>query len=146
MDPKKFLREARLLLRNGGQVAIFGLDPHDPKMNWYFYDYFPGLRKIDLQRFLPHEEIGRAIVEAGFQDVIAKPVERIQKTYSGEQVLDDPFLDRSSTSQLQLISEDAYTQGMRAIISRIETGKETRADIRFVIDTPLYATIAKRKN
>ena len=145
-DTKKFLRDARLLLRNEGQLAIFGLDPHAPDAKWYFYDYFPGLKEIDLQRFLPHGEIGRAMVEAGFQDVVTRPAERIQKSYSGQEVLGDPFLDRTSTSQLQLISEEAYTQGRRAIISRFETDNESTGEVRFVIDHSLFATIAKHKN
>jgi len=145
-DAKRFLRDARLLLRNEGQLAIFGFDPHAPETNWYFYDCFSGLRETDLQRFLPHGEIGRALVEAGFQDVVTGPAERIQKTYLGQEVLGDPFLDRTSTSQLQLISEEAYTQGKRAIISRFETDNESTGEVRFVIDLPLFATIAKRKN
>ena len=112
----------------------------------YFYDCFSGLRETDLQRFLPHGEIGRALVEAGFQDVVTGPAERIQKTYLGQEVLGDPFLDRTSTSQLQLISEEAYTQGKRAIISRFETDNESTGEVRFVIGLPLFATIAKRKN
>ena len=145
-DAKKFLRDARLLLRNEGHLAIFGLDPHAPETNWYLYDYFSGLREIDLQRFLSRAEIGRALVEAGFQDVVTTTAERIQKTYSGREVLGDPFLDRTSTSQLQLISEEVYAQGKRAISSRFETDNESTGEVRFVIDTPLFATIAKRKN
>lgn len=142
-DPKKFLCDAKCLLRKTGRLAIFGLDPHVPEMNWYLYDYFPGLREIDLQRFVPHGQIARAGLEAGFQDVVTTPVERIQTTYYGQEVLSDPFLDRASTSQLQLISDEAYTLGKRAIISRLEGGNETKVDVRFVIDLTLCATIAK---
>jgi len=145
-DANKFLRDARLLLRSEGQLAIFGIDPHAPETNWYLYDYFSGLREIDLQRFLPHAAIRRALAEAGFHDAVTKTVERIQKTYSGQEVLGDPFLDRTSTSQLQLISEEAYAQGKRAIISRYETDNESGSEVRFVIDTPLFATTGKRKN
>jgi ubiquinone/menaquinone biosynthesis C-methylase UbiE len=49
-DPKKFLRDSRSLLRNNGRLAIFGLDPHAPEINWYFYDYFPGVKEKDLER------------------------------------------------------------------------------------------------
>lgn len=56
-DPKRFLRNASSLLRKAGRLAIFGLDPHDPEAKWYFYEYFPSLKEIDLQRFVPHNEI-----------------------------------------------------------------------------------------
>jgi ubiquinone/menaquinone biosynthesis C-methylase UbiE len=67
-DPKKFLRDSRLLLRNGGQLAIFGLDPHAPNTDWYLCDYFPGVRAVDLKRYLPVAEVERLMAEAGFSN------------------------------------------------------------------------------
>jgi SAM-dependent methyltransferase len=141
-DPKRFLRNARSLLRKSGRLAIFGLDPHEPDMNWYLYDYFPGLREIDLKRFVPHKQIVSMMNEAGFHNTFSRAAERIQKTYFGEQVLADPFLDRASLSQLQLISEKAYMQGKEAIISRLQiAGERGIGCLSFVIDHTLFATI-----
>jgi len=78
-DPKRFLRNARSLLRKTGRLAIFGLDPHEPEMKWYFYDYFPVLREIDLKRFVPHKEIVSMMTEAGFHKIVTRPVERISE-------------------------------------------------------------------
>lgn len=144
-DPKKFLRNARSLLRKTGRLAIFDLDPHQPEMNWYLYDYFPGLREIDLRRFVPHKEIVSMMTEAGFRNTFTRPAEHIQKTYFGEEVLADPFLDRASTSQLQIISEKAYMQGKEAIISRLQcAGERKRGCLSFIIDHHLFATIGRR--
>jgi ubiquinone/menaquinone biosynthesis C-methylase UbiE len=55
--PERFLRNSRLHLKNGGRLAIFGLDPHAPNTDWYLYDYFPGVRETDLARYLPTKEI-----------------------------------------------------------------------------------------
>jgi|SRR5579864_707294 len=144
-DPKRFLRNARSLLRENGRLAIFGLDPHEPEMNWYLYDYFPGLREIDLTRFVPHKKIVSMMTEAGFHNAFARPAERIQRTYLGEEVLADPFLDRASTSQLQLISEEAYRQGKEAIISRLRSAGERKMGcLSFIIDHTLFATIGTR--
>ena len=143
-DPERFLQDSRALLRRGGRLAIFGLDPHVPGVTWYFYDYFPGLKKIDLQRFLPHKKIGHLMAEVGFQNIATEPADRIQATYVGEEVLKDPFLDRTSTSQLQLISEEAYAQGKRAIISRIKSSNETNRRVSFNVDHHLFATIGTR--
>lgn len=98
-DPQKFLADSRRLLRTGGRLAIAGLDPHLAKMDWYLYDYFAGLREMDLARYLPHREIMRLMVEAGFRNAVAEAAEHIQKTFVGDTVLSDPFLERTSTSQ-----------------------------------------------
>ena len=48
-NPERFIRDSRLLLRTGDQLAIFGLDPHVPNTEWYLYDYFAGARETDLE-------------------------------------------------------------------------------------------------
>jgi hypothetical protein len=94
----KFLRNSRLLLRNSGRLAIFGLDPHTPGSDGYLYDYFPGVRVADLRRYPPTIEIKRLMAEAGFNDLSAEPAERIRKTFTDDSVFQDPFLVRQSTS------------------------------------------------
>jgi SAM-dependent methyltransferase len=146
-DPKRFLQNARSLLRKSGRLVIFGLDPHEPEEKWYFYNYFPGLREIDLTRFVPHKEIVSMMTEAGFHNTFARPAERIQKTYFGEEVLSHPFLDRVSTSQLQLISEKAYMEGKEAIVSRLESAGERKSGCpSFIIDHHLFATVGTRND
>jgi len=100
-----------LLLRNGGRLAISGLDPHAPGTEWYLYDYFPGVRVADLRRYPPTIEIKRLMAEAGFNDLSAEPAQRIQKTFTDDSVFQDPYLVRQSTSQLLLISEESYLDG-----------------------------------
>ena len=56
---ERFIRDSRDLLRTGGQLAIFGLDPHVPNTEWYLYDYFAGVREMDLERYVAHEELKR---------------------------------------------------------------------------------------
>jgi ubiquinone/menaquinone biosynthesis C-methylase UbiE len=68
-NPERFLRDSRVLLRTGGRLAIFGLDPHGPNTEWYLYDYFPGVREMDLLRYPDHEQLKRLITEAGFRNV-----------------------------------------------------------------------------
>ena len=142
-DPKKFLRDSRLLLRNGGQLAIFGLDPHAPNTDWYLYDYFPGVRGVDLKRYLPVAEVKRLMAEAGFSKPFAQPAEHIQKTFTGEAVFQDPFLVRESTSQLLLISEDVYLKGKRAITSAVQKAKRQKRSIFFRVDLTLFMTVGE---
>lgn len=41
--PERFIMEARRVLKPDGRLAIVGLNPHDPSVNWYIYDYFEGV-------------------------------------------------------------------------------------------------------
>ena len=85
--------------------------------------------------------------DAGFCNTYTRPAEHIQKTYFGEEVLADPFLDRDSTSQLQLISDKAYMEGKEAIISRLQSVGERKGGCpSFIIDHHLFATIGTRND
>lgn len=141
-NPEKFLEDSASRLRPSGRLAIFGIDPHLPDIKWYVYEHFPGLKEKDLERYLAHEEIAHLAVRAGFQRVHTKPVDRIQQTYLGEQVLHDPFLDRTSTSQLQMISEETYAQGKMNILGIIKNSKDENGLPTFIIDLPFLATVA----
>ena len=69
------------------------------------------------------------MTDAGFRNVVAEPVEHIDRTLVGEAVLGDPFLERSRTSQLLLISENDYARGKRAVHSARQ-GTKSRDGIR----------------
>jgi len=38
-DPECFIKEFHRLLRQGGTVAIIGMDPRDPYNQWYIYEF-----------------------------------------------------------------------------------------------------------
>lgn len=140
-DPKKFLGHCAQQLRVGGRLAIIGLDPHLPQTKWYLYDFFRGTREIDRKRFLPHAEIHRLMAEAGFQKITTVTAEHLKTTLVGRQVLGDPFLERTSTSQLQLISEEDYAAGRSSIASALERAEESNQILNFEVDLTISATI-----
>jgi ubiquinone/menaquinone biosynthesis C-methylase UbiE len=142
-DPKKFLSNSRLLLRNGGRLAIFGLDPHASGTDWYLYDYFSGVRDTDQARYLPTREIGRLMAQTGFRKIIAEPAEHIQKTFEGEAVFEDPFLVKESTSQLLLLSEVNYQGGQRAIAVAVEDARRHKRSVRFNVDLTLFGIVGE---
>jgi ubiquinone/menaquinone biosynthesis C-methylase UbiE len=142
-NPEQFLRDSNQLLRKSGRLAIFGLDPHAPGIEWYLYDYFAGVKDMDLARYLPHEEIKHLMIESGFQHVTSEPAERIRKTFVGEAVLSDPFLERSSTSQLMVIPEESYLSGKRRINLVVEQGKQGNTAITFTVDLMLFTTVGE---
>ncbi len=140
-DPEKFLRDSKLLLGTRGRIAIFGLDPHARGTQWYQYEYLPGLREKDLARYTPHEKVKKLLLRAGFQQVETDLVEHIHKTFAGEAVFGDPFLERFSSSQLLIISEEDYRAGRRAIASAIQAAEAHGRGILFEVNLMLFATV-----
>ena len=50
-DPQAFITEAYRVIRRGGALAIFGMDPQTEQDRWYLYEYFPGTYETDLERY-----------------------------------------------------------------------------------------------
>ncbi len=68
-DPRGFVRDARLMLRLGGVLAIIGMNPHAGRDRWYLYDYFPGTRETDLRRYPSSGTIIDWMIATGFDHV-----------------------------------------------------------------------------
>lgn len=118
-EPRVFLSEARRLLRSGGALAIIGMDPHAGRDRWYIYDYFKGTYETDLRRFPARETMVEWMSAAGFSRVEWELAERITHQLAGRDVFKDPTLQKNGTSQLALLTDEAYAAGL----SRIETAQ-----------------------
>lgn len=128
-DPHRFIAEARRLLRQGGALAIIGMDPHGGHDRWYLYDFFTGTYDTDLRRFPSKEVLSQWLVAAGFHTVDWCIAERIVHTIVGRAVFDDPILQKQGTSQLALLTDEAYALGMRRIeaaVAEAEAAGKTR--------------------
>lgn len=110
-----FIQEARRVLRDGGVLAVIGMDPRQQRYTWYVYDYFAGVYETDLARFPSWETVIDWMRAAGFQRVERWPVERIIDHKTSATVLDDPFLQRHASSQLALLSDAEYAAGVQRI-------------------------------
>ncbi|MEX2281949.1 MAG: methyltransferase domain-containing protein [Gemmatimonadota bacterium] len=53
MDAKRFVQEARRVLRPGGGLLTLGIDPHTGLDHWWLYDYFPSALAADRARYNP---------------------------------------------------------------------------------------------
>ncbi len=114
-----FIQEARRVLRDGGALAVIGMDPHGQRDTWYVYDYFEGVYETDLVRFPSWETVLDWMRAAGFQQVERRPVERIIDHKTSTTVLDDPFLQKNASSQLTLLSDAEYAAGVQRIKTAI---------------------------
>ncbi|MFH1635925.1 MAG: class I SAM-dependent methyltransferase [Chloroflexota bacterium] len=114
-QPQSFISEARRLLRPGGTLAILGQVPQDRRNRWFVYDYFDGTFETDLSRFQTWGTVTDWMILAGFEQIQWQPVQRISNHKYGREVLNDPFLQKDAVSQLALLSDQAYAEGMQRI-------------------------------
>ena len=133
-DGQAFVAEAVRLLRPGGSLVVIGFDPHDRRDEWYLYDYFPGTREVDLARFPCRGQILSWMLEAGLDRVTCQPVDHIHHSKMGRAVLDDPFLQKNSCSQLALLTDEAYTAGLERIHAALATAEARGKTLVFRTD------------
>lgn len=135
--PSAFVSDAARLLRPGGALAIVGLDPHQERDRWYLYDYFPEARGLDLQRYPSTDQLRTWMAASGFEPIETVEVERIQRRFNGGEILEDYFLQRKASSQLALLTDEAWAQGLRRIRMAIEEGEDQGTPPLFEVDLAL---------
>ncbi|HID33600.1 MAG TPA: class I SAM-dependent methyltransferase [Anaerolineae bacterium] len=119
-DPGRFWHAARRTLAPDGAIAVVGANPVAPGSAWYIYDYFEGVRALDEARFPPWEQVEAWMRDAGFGRVEGRVIHVVDAIFAGEEVFGDAFLAKNATSQLAMLSEEAYRAGierMRAAIA-----------------------------
>ena len=137
-DKAAFLVEARRVLRSAGGILTVGLDPHNGEDQWWVYDYFPAALAADRQRYLPTQRIRELMEAVGFSRCDTQVIQHLPREMTVSEARSGGFLDRTSTSQMMVISDEEYEAGLKRIESceRAEAGaKILRSDLR------LYATI-----
>lgn len=130
-DPLTFVYEARCVLRTGGALAIIGMDPQTEQDRWYLYDCFPGTCETDLARYPSGDMVLHWMKEAGFVGCERRIAARLEHDFIGRQVLSDPALQKNGTSQLSLLTEDAFTSGMARIREAIQLAERRGEEIVF---------------
>jgi SAM-dependent methyltransferase len=133
-SPVSFIAECRRVLRSGGQLLTIGLDPHQGNDQWWIYDYFPAALVLDCARYPSTATIRTWATDAGFRDVSTSIAQHIPGAVPFEQAVAEGLVDRTSTSQLMVISDADFDAGRaRLTLER----PVLRADLR------LYASIAR---
>jgi SAM-dependent methyltransferase len=132
-EPASFLTECRRVLRRGGAFMTIGLDPSTGLDRWWVYEFFPAALVADRQRYPTTKQIREMLAAAGFIDAHTSIAQHLPAERTLDAAEREGFLDRRSTSQLLVISDEEFESGMRRIR---EVRPILRADLR------LYATVA----
>ena len=148
-DPRSFIFEAWRLLAPGGALAVVGLDPHESAASWYVYQYFAGTYRTDLDRFPTRADLQTWMEAAGFELLEWRIAEQIDYSWFGREVFNDPFLKKESTSQLTLLSDDAYAAGLERIEAALTAAESEGRRLEFRSDLLLQMVtgfLGKAKN
>ena len=81
------------------------------------------------------------MIRAGFRAPETKEAQHIVRRMSAGAALDRNFVDRSVTSQLMILSEQEYQDGIDRIRSTKEAAATRGEDLVLTTDVRLYATV-----
>ena len=143
-DKRRFIAEARRVLRPGGGVLICGLDPHTGHERWWIYDYYDGALARDRERFTKTSTICELLSEAGFSRTHAAEVQRMASRHDAREALDAGLLDKSSTSQLALLDDAEYEAGIARLRTDIAAAAPRGERLMLDTDVRLHAATGWR--
>ena len=81
--------------------------------------------------------------EAGSVDVASSIAEQIRHSLSGQALLESPFLQKEGTSQLALLTDEAYAAGLRRIETAIGKAEAAGKTLTFPVDISLSMTVGR---
>ncbi len=143
-DKTGFIADVARVLSTGGAFCTICLDPHRGKPRWPIYEYFESTLAADLERYPPCERIRGWLDEAGFASSSTQVGQHIRTSTPAEAALRSPMMRKDGTSQLAILSDDAYEQGIEAIRRDAERAHDAGEDLVLETDLELMATLAIR--
>lgn len=141
VNKPQFLVEARRVLRIGGKFMSIGLDPHTGRDAWWVYEYFPETIRLDRERYVSTDILCEEMVRAGFVNCETWEVQHIFETVSADSKRRRGHFDRSYTSQLTILSDEEYGQGLQRIERAIVATSAMGQELFLNTDIRLYATV-----
>jgi ubiquinone/menaquinone biosynthesis C-methylase UbiE len=126
------VRAAYRLLRPGGAFAIVNFDPHEHQpTDWTIYQYFEGAYETDLKRFPALADQETMLSQAGFEKISSPVVQLIGSELFGQEILESYWLRKDSSSQLILLSEEAYQAGLQRLRQAVSEAQARGEQIVF---------------
>lgn len=138
--PTQAITEASRVLRPGGVFLSFGLDPHTSNDRWYVYDFFPPSPEHERERFPSADARTQWFQAAGFCDISIAVSERVRASMSLPEAERAGILERSSTSQSDVLSDSEY----KARPERLAAAAERDPSVRMVADLAIFATVGQK--
>ena len=114
-DHATFLKECRRVIRPNGGFMTIALDPYDGRDRWWVYDYFPRALTLDRERYPAVSRIRELLTAAGFGDTSTEVAEHLTGAVPYAEAHARGSTDRRATSQLMVISDEEYADGMRRL-------------------------------
>jgi len=139
---ERFMTEARRVLHNEGGILIIGLDPHTGLDHWWIYDYFPQVIDIDRRRFPSAISLRKSMQHNGFINCNTIETLHIPVKLSARSALQSGRLEKNTTSQLTILTEEEYNAGLSRLVKDIELKENQHEDLMIGADLRLYATTA----
>ncbi len=139
-DPERFVGEAMRVLRPGGVVATIGLDPGQGADSWYIYEYFTGVRESDCERYPSCDSIRGWFKAAGFEQASSSLAQHIEGAVDARPYLERGDAAKHTTSQLVLLSDEAYAKGLERIWSDVRSAEDQGRSLSLRVDLRLYVT------
>jgi ubiquinone/menaquinone biosynthesis C-methylase UbiE len=141
-DKPAFLVEVRRVLRSGGMFLTIGLNPHSGIDQWHVYDYFKESLEIDRQRYPSLDQLRAWMVETGFENCLTQQVEHWVYRIPAHEALEQGRLEKAATSQLSVLTDAEYQQGIQRIHADIQRADEGGQTLFLTADLRLYGTTA----
>jgi ubiquinone/menaquinone biosynthesis C-methylase UbiE len=139
-DKRRFLAEARRVLRPGGQVMTIGLDPHTGVDRWYVYEYFEPVVEIDKRRYPASSQIREWMRALEFSNIRTSEIQHLPARLSARTAIEEGRLDRGMTSQLAVLTDEQYRRGVDRILRALESAEARGETLCLCADLRLYAT------
>ena len=145
-NKRTFLVEARRVLRPGGRIMTIGLDPHTKIDQWYVYEYFEPVVEIDRRRYPASSQIREWMHAVGFVNCVTREVQHLPVRLSARAAIEQGRLDKCATSQLSVLTDEQYQQGIDRIRKGIESAEARDGALYLTADLRLYATFGSVPN
>jgi len=136
----EMIKEVFRILRSGGRFVMTNLCPREMK-GWLIYEYFPIAWEIDLQDFMPKEDVINLMNQVGFINV---NIDLNHNSYEENlQQFWETVRRRDSCSQLITIPDTDYQSGLRRL--EVELHKVGNQEV-LVQNEACFLTITAEKS